>query len=493
MNTLLSATHDPRWADLVARNGDADGRYVYSVKTTGVYCRPSCASRLPRPENVRFHASPAAAERAGFRPCKRCHPDAAVQSPIRFAMTACSLGTVLVATRSHGICAILLGDDADALMRELRNRWPRAQLVADAGGLADAVAEVAAFVESPGRGLQQQALDLDGTDFQRRVWRALQRDPAGQHRQLRRDRATHRFAHGGSRRCRRLCGQHAGSRGAVPSRGPQRWRAFRLSLGHCAQARAAAARGARMSAARCGCARTTGAGATRRLAGLGRHRPRPRRARQRSCSLACSMNGNAGPSPLCTSAMNGFRNRVVMARHGFGRGEYRYFAYPLPAPVATLRAALYPHLAPIANRWNEAHGHRRALSRRARRVHRTLPRRRARRGRRRCCCATTAATTTACTRTSTANTCSRCSWRCCCRSRQRDFDGGEFVLTEQRPRMQSRAEVVPLRQGDAVVFAVHQRPVQGRARHLSRAAAPRRQPGAFGRRHTLGVIFHDAH
>jgi AraC family transcriptional regulator of adaptative response/methylated-DNA-[protein]-cysteine methyltransferase len=179
MNTLLSAAQDPRWADLVARDGDADGRYVYSVKTTGVYCRPSCASRLPRPENVRFHASPAAAERAGFRPCKRCHPDAAVQSPIRFAMTACSLGTVLVATSSRGICAILLGDDADALVRELRDRWPRAQLVTDAGGLADAVAEVAAFVESPRRGLEQQALDLDGTDFQRRVWRSLQAIPPG--------------------------------------------------------------------------------------------------------------------------------------------------------------------------------------------------------------------------------------------------------------------------------------------------------------------------
>jgi len=186
-----------------------------------------------------------------------------------------------------------------------------------------------------------------------------------------------------------------------------------------------------------------------------------------------------------------FRSRVVMARHGFGRGEYRYFSYPLPDLIGGLRSALYPHLAGLANDWNARMG-----------IEQRYPE-------------------------------DHAAYLACCREAGQvrptplllqyvpgdynclhqdlygdlvfplqvaillsepdaDFTGGEFVLTEQRPRMQSRAEVVLLRQGDAVAFAVNNRPVQGtrgtyrvNLRHgVSRVRT--------GMRHTLGIIFHDA-
>jgi len=186
-----------------------------------------------------------------------------------------------------------------------------------------------------------------------------------------------------------------------------------------------------------------------------------------------------------------FRSRVVMGRHGFGRGEYKYFSYPLPDLIAELRTAMYPHLVPIANRWNTSMGidllypakHADFLDR--------------------CHAAGQRKPTPLLLQYETGD------YNCLHQDLYgehvfplqvaillsepgSDFEGGEFVMTEQRPRMQSRAEVVPLRQGDGVVFAVHHRPVAGtrgvyrvNLRHgVSRIRS--------GRRHTVGIIFHDA-
>jgi hypothetical protein len=186
-----------------------------------------------------------------------------------------------------------------------------------------------------------------------------------------------------------------------------------------------------------------------------------------------------------------FRSRIVMGRHGFGRGEYKYFSYPLPDLIAELRPALYAQLQSVANRWNEAMGieirypdRHDAFLKRCHAAGQTRP-------------------------TPLLLQYGEGDYNCLHQDLYgehvfplqvavllsepgRDFSGGEFVLTEQRPRMQSRPEVVPLRQGDAVVFAVHHRPVQGsrgfyrvNLRHgVSRIR--------FGKRHTAGVIFHDA-
>jgi AraC family transcriptional regulator, regulatory protein of adaptative response / methylated-DNA-[protein]-cysteine methyltransferase len=280
------AEMDPRWASVVARDRSADGRFYYSVRTTGVYCRPSCAARLANPRNVRFHLTCAEAERAGFRPCKRCRPDrpslaeqhaakvadscrliegadeapsladlaaAAGLSPyhfhrvfkavtgvtpkdyaaahrakrvrnelersntvteaiygagfnsnsrfyeksdamlgmtprawragganaeIRFAIGECSLGSILVARSAKGVCAILLGNDPESLLRDLQDRFPRAELVGGDAGFEEVVAQVVGFVEAPGIGLDLP-LDVRGTAFQRRVWQALRDIPAG--------------------------------------------------------------------------------------------------------------------------------------------------------------------------------------------------------------------------------------------------------------------------------------------------------------------------
>jgi uncharacterized protein len=186
-----------------------------------------------------------------------------------------------------------------------------------------------------------------------------------------------------------------------------------------------------------------------------------------------------------------FRSRIIMARHGFGRGEYKYFAYPLPDIVTTLRAALYPPLAGIANRWNDAMNiavrypdAQEAFLKRCHAAGQTKP-------------------TPLLLRYGVGD------YNCLHQdiygehvfplqivfllSRPgADFEGGELVLTEQRPRMQSRTEVVPLRQGEGAIFPVHHRPVQGTrgTYRVNMRHGVSRLRG--GRRHTLGVIFHDA-
>jgi AraC family transcriptional regulator, regulatory protein of adaptative response / methylated-DNA-[protein]-cysteine methyltransferase len=176
-NTELAAatTTDPRWASVVARNANADGKFFYSVKTTGVYCRPSCPSCLARPENVRFHTTTKDAENAGFRPCKRCKPN---QPLIRFAIGESSMGLILVAKSGRGICAIFMGDDPGQLVRDIRDRFPHTNLIDGDGDFEQLVSKVVGFVEAPAVSLALP-LDVRGTAFQQRVWQALREIPVG--------------------------------------------------------------------------------------------------------------------------------------------------------------------------------------------------------------------------------------------------------------------------------------------------------------------------
>jgi AraC family transcriptional regulator of adaptative response/methylated-DNA-[protein]-cysteine methyltransferase len=281
-----TAANDPRWAQIVARDGAADGVFWYSVTTTGIYCRPSCPSRTANPKNVQLHATLAEAQATGFRPCKRCNPDgrsadeetvtlvakacriienseeelsldaiasSVGRSPshfhrqfkattgltpkeyadagrakrireglmkntsvteaiydagfnssgrfyaksnellgmtptqyragganeeINFAVGQSTLGAILVASSKKGIAAILLGDDPDKLVRQLQDRFPKATLVGANKEYETLIARVVGFIEAPGQGLDLP-LDIRGTAFQQRVWRALQDIPVG--------------------------------------------------------------------------------------------------------------------------------------------------------------------------------------------------------------------------------------------------------------------------------------------------------------------------
>lgn len=282
----VATRHDPRWQLVVSRDPAADGTFFYSVNTTGVYCRASCASRLARPENVRFHATQEEAEKAGFRPCKRCtpnqpglqdrytekvaaacrlietsdpapgleelsnhaglsryhfhrvfkavtgltpkeyvaahlakrvrthlnHTDTVTEAiyeagynsngrfyetsdallgmtpssyraggariNIWFAVGECSLGSILVARSERGVCAIFLGDDPEQLTRDLQKQFSQAHLISGDVDFDHLVATVIKCAEAPERGLDLP-LDVQGTVFQQRVWKALQNIPAG--------------------------------------------------------------------------------------------------------------------------------------------------------------------------------------------------------------------------------------------------------------------------------------------------------------------------
>jgi hypothetical protein len=186
-----------------------------------------------------------------------------------------------------------------------------------------------------------------------------------------------------------------------------------------------------------------------------------------------------------------FRSRIVMARHGFGRGEYQYFAYPLPPEVESLRTALYPPLAAIANRWNETLGidvrYPSDLVSYLARCHKAGQKK----------------------PTPLLLQYGPGDYNCLHQDLYGDlvfplqvaillsapgvdFTGGEFALTEQRPRMQSRVEVVPLRQGEGVIFPVHHRPVKGARGYYRVTMRHGVSRLRSGRRHTLGIIFHDA-
>ena len=171
---------DPRWAAIANREARSDGEFFYSVRTTGVYCRPSCASRAAKRENIAFHATAQEAERAGFRPCKRCRPDRLLipDAAIRAAIVKCALGYVLVARTGKGVCAILFGDSAAFLERDLRQRFPRAHVLGSDADTEALATEVARMSEDP-RLTLEIPLDVRGTPFQQRVWRALREIPMG--------------------------------------------------------------------------------------------------------------------------------------------------------------------------------------------------------------------------------------------------------------------------------------------------------------------------
>ncbi|EJM01004.1 hypothetical protein PMI18_02685 [Pseudomonas sp. GM102] len=186
-----------------------------------------------------------------------------------------------------------------------------------------------------------------------------------------------------------------------------------------------------------------------------------------------------------------FRSKVVMARHGFGRGEYKYFKYPLPDPVARLRSALYPRLVPIANRWHESMD----LPTRFPESHEAFLQR--------CHAAGQERPTPLLLQYGPQD------YNCLHQDLYgehvfplqvaillsepgEDFTGGEFVLTEQRPRMQSRPQVIDLKKGDALIFAVNQRPVKGVRGYYRVTMRHGVSRLHSGKRHTLGIIFHDA-
>ena len=333
-------------------------------------------------------------------------------------------GSILVAASERGVCAILLGDDPDALARDLQDRFPRAQLIGgDAGVRAAGRAGGRLRRGARASGLDLP-LDVRGTAFQQRVWQALRDDPAGHDRELRRDRRSASARRRPVRAVAQACAANAlavaipchrvvRSDGALSGYrwGVERKRALLEREAQRMSARDAG-RGARRAASTRSPARDRGARlgraspptSTRRAA---RCIARPARRRAECAALAALYARRRPlPQPRRDGAARLRARRVQVLRLPAARRS-----------SPSCATALYPPLAPIANRWNAAMGHRRALSRPRTPSSSRAATRPGRRGRRRCCCSTARATTTACTRTSTASTSSRCRSRSCCPSR----------------------------------------------------------------------------
>jgi len=193
------STELSRWEALVQRNSEADSFFVCGVLTTGIYCRPSCPSRLPNRKNVRFFNTWQQAEQAGFRPCKRCTPQLSNKPEtstaslgmnpsiyqhggrgvsIRYSIVQSYLGWVLVGATEKGICKIDFGNTPEILQAKLKADFPQAEVQDNDPTFNAIVAKVLALIEAPGQGLELP-LDIQGTAFQRRVWLTLQDIPSG--------------------------------------------------------------------------------------------------------------------------------------------------------------------------------------------------------------------------------------------------------------------------------------------------------------------------
>jgi len=593
---------DDKWSAVLDRNSCADGVFFYSVDTTGVYCRPSCPARRPRRENVGFHDSADDAERAGFRPCQRCHPreapaaerragivtqacrlieaaddpldldtlasavgmsrfhfhrmfkaatgltpktyarahrarrvreglergtaitqvmyeagfsssgrfysaseqmlgmtpssfrDRGAGEQIRYAIGSCSLGMILVAASRRGVCAVLLGESSESLASDLRDRFANATWVDGGPDFTEWMAKVVRFVDTPGVSLDLP-LDIRGTAFQQRVWQTLQQIPLGStvsytavaetlgeprsvravaqacaanplavivpcHRVVRKDGHPSGYRWGADRKRRLLVREQAlttpGPNGGIET--------TKIASGH---------------------------GSTNRLDDF----DWPRIETELD-ERGWAMIPELIPSDLCMVLRASyeddslFRKRISMAAHGYGRGEYKYMSDPLPESVSTLRSGLYTKLVGLANRWSDAMAqdhypaeHADFLDR-CHRAGQTKP-------------------------TPLLLRYERGDYNrmhqdlygehvfpiqvAILLSRPGDeFSGGEFVLSEQRPRMQAKVDIVPLRCGDAVAFAVRERPTRG-ARGIVRLRMRHGvSPLTAGTRYTLGIIFHDA-
>ena len=386
---------------------------------------------------------------------------------------------MLIAATERGVCAISFASGDTSLLDDLRARFPRATVQPADAALEQLADQVVKLIDGAAV-TADIPLDLLGTAFQQRVWRALRQIPRGDtttYAELARAIGAPRRGAGGGHRLRRQPGR---GRRALPPRGAWGRRPGRLPLGARPQESPPRARAIEMRALE------------ERVGALPWDELTAELDRRGWATIPqlLTADGCRDLVALYDDPAR-FRSRVVMARHNFGRGEYQYFAHPLPDPVARLRAAAYPPLVPIASSWAERLGQERrfpptleALQAECRAAGQDKP-------------------------TPLLLKYGPDDYNCLHQDLYgemvfplqlaillsepgSDFTGGELVLTEQRPRMQSRVEVVPLARGDAVIFAVNHRPVAGTRgdyRVTMRHGVSRVRGGA---RFTLGIIFHDA-